>query len=194
MVKCNVPQCAFGLMIDGMPIYKNTTLFASSSLLLALVKGVTCIHDSHGTLSGRCGSVVKTKFAQVWPREMCHRICSGIQALIRQRRRAYLVHDADMFYPTGRGRPRKNPLGIVSAEGVIYDCPACMRRLHKRHLAHTRNGQPPLLCKHCNIAPETWLCPVCLGVKPRDDPAHAKDEGCRYGVGGVEVYRRVKKQ
>ena len=194
VVKCRVPQCALGLMIDGMPIYKNTTLFASSSLLLAPFKGLACTSAAHGTLSGRCGNVDKTKLAQVWPREMCHRICIGIQALMRQRRRAYLLHDADMFYLTGRGRPRKNPLGIVSADGVIYDCPACMQRLHKRHPAHTRNGEPPLLCKHYNIAPENWLCPACLAVKPRDDPAHAEDEGCRYGSGGVEVYRRVKKQ
>ena len=33
---------------------------------------------------------------------------------MRQGRRAYLVHDSDVFCPTGRGRPRKNPLGIVS--------------------------------------------------------------------------------
>ena len=124
----------------------------------------------------------------------CHPICTGIQALIRHRRRAHLVHDADILYPVGRGRPRKNPLGIVSKHEVVYDCPACMRRLHKSHPAHTRNNEPLLLCKHYNHAPENWICPACLAVKPRDDPAHTKDEGCKYGVGGQEVYRKIKKQ
>ena len=69
-----------------------------------------------------------------------------------------------------------------------------MRRLHKSHLAHTRSSEPPLLCEHYNHPPENWICPACLAVKPRDDPAHTRDEGCRYGVGGQEVYRRIKKQ
>lgn len=50
---------------------------------------------------------------------MCHRICIGIQAFIRHGRRSYLVHDADAVYPVGRGRPRKNPLGIVPRHKLL---------------------------------------------------------------------------
>ena len=154
VVKRNIPQCALGLLVDGQPIYKNTTLFASSTLLLNPCKGFKCTCSSHGALDGRRWNVDKSKFAQVWPGEMCQRICVGIQALRRQGRRAYLVHDSEVVFPVGRCRPRKNPLGIVSRHRVIYNCPACMRRLHKSHPAHTRHGGPRLFCKH---TPSKWL-------------------------------------
>ena len=98
--------------------------------------------------------VVKPKFAQVWPREMCHRICIGIEALIRHRGRARSVHDPDAVYPVGRGRFRENPFGIASEEGVIYDCPACMRRLHKYNLGPIRKFGPPSSCKFYNETPK----------------------------------------
>ena len=69
-----------------------------------------------------------------------------------------------------------------------------MRRLHKAHIVHTRNSEPPLVCKFYSHSPEHWICPACLAVTFRHDPIHARDEGCRYGVGGQEVYRRIKKQ
>ena len=103
VVKINIPQCVLGLRIDGRPFYNNTILFASSILLLAPFKGLTCICKEHGSLNGRSGGVDATRFAQVWPHEMCQRICIGIHALLRQRRRAKLVHHSDA-YPVGRPR------------------------------------------------------------------------------------------
>ena len=99
------------------------------------------------------------------------------------------MHGSDA-YPVGRGRPRSNPPGIVSREGVIYDCPACMRRLPKHHPAHTRGDEPPLLCRYYNIEPTFWTCRVCLGARPAEHPEHTSEEGCRYGSGGKEVWRR----
>ena len=51
-----------------------------------------------------------------------------------------------------------------------------------------------MLCKHHKHQPEDWICPACINVKPREDPSHTRDDGCRYGPGGREVYRRIKKQ
>ena len=185
VVKVNVPQCAMGLRVHGEPILKNTTLMASSLLLLEPFKGVRCTCKYHGELMG--GN--KTKLAQVWPRGMCLRICIGISNVLRKRRLGFA-------YPLGggRGRPRKNPLGIVSRQGVIFDCPACLRRLHKEHPAHTRNAEPPLLCKFYNVPPSNWSCDACLRVKPREHPGHTQERGCRYAeVGGLDVHRRRKK-
>ena len=121
-------------------------------ILIMLFRGLKCTCKSHGSLTGETGGTDKTKFAQVWPREMCQRIFTGILNLIRQRRRQYSYPvDGVPLGRRGRGRPRKNPEGIGSKEGVIFDCPACMRRLHKRYPAHTRNGEPPLLCKHYQL-------------------------------------------
>lgn len=146
-VKVNVLQCALGLVVDGQPIYKkNTSPFASSTLLLEPFRGLNCICNAHGALDGCSGNVAKTKLAQVWPRETCHRICTGIQRFLGHIRRSNLVHDSDAVYPVDgmapgrrqrRGRPRKNPEGIVTEEGVIYDCLVCMGRLHKFHQADT---------------------------------------------------------
>ena len=40
VVKCNIPQCALGLIVDGQPICENTALFASSALLLSPFNGL----------------------------------------------------------------------------------------------------------------------------------------------------------
>ena len=114
VVKRNAPHCALGLIIDGQAICKDIMLFASSILLLAQCKGLKFVRNSHGTLLGHSGTVVKTTIAQVWPRGMCHRNCIGIQAKFRHRR-AHLVHDSDasrcrgnvFVYPVDRGRFRE---------------------------------------------------------------------------------------
>lgn len=162
--KVNVPQCALGLVAYGEPTYKNITRLASITLLLEPFRGLKCTCSSHGTLSGYSGGTAGGKFAQVWLREMRQRICIGLRILTRQRVRQYYVE----LYPVGRGRgrPRMVPEGTVSKEGFIYDCFVCMRRLHKRHLAHTRNGEPPLFCKHCRFEQYNWSCDVCLRVGP----------------------------
>lgn len=130
-------------------------LFARNILFIVPFGGLKRTCKAHGILEGRCGTIAKTNFAQVWPCGMCQRIRAGIKSLINHRRRQYYVPGPDACYPIdcvplgrrGRGRPRKNPEGIASKEGVIYDCPASMRRLHERHPAHIRNGELLLLCK-----------------------------------------------
>ena len=46
------------------------------------------------------------------------------------------------------GNPRGSPDGIISREGVIYACLACVAGKHEFHPGHSRNGEHPLLCKH----------------------------------------------
>ena len=155
-VTIKVPQRALGLIMDGQPVCGDTSLLANSSLLVAPFKGPKCTCTSHGALEGRCGNIATTKLAQFWPRETCLRICAGIRSLIKGTRENHLIHDVNACYPVDgmasgfrqrRGTPRKTPEGITSKERIIYDCLACMRRLHKRYPAHARNGEPPLLCK-----------------------------------------------
>ena len=202
VVNINVPWCALGLVVHGQPDYKNTPSMASSTLFIEPFRGLTRICPSHGTLDGRCDETAKAKFAQAWPREMCHTMRIGIQSLIRQLRRSCLVRGSDACYPADvmapcrrrRGRLRKHLEGIVSRHGVTYGCPACMRRLHKLHPAHARNGEPPLLCKLYRHAPSKWSCEARLGVRPAGDPEHILIDGCGFAGGGVGVARRVEKQ
>ena len=200
-VTINAPQCALGLMVDGQPIYKNTIALVSGTILLGPFWSVCCTCRAHGALEGYLGSTPTTKFAQVWRRGMCLEIVNGIRSRIRNRRGNCLVHESDAW-PVGalgpaqrprRGRPRKDPEGIFSTEAVIYDCFACLRRLHNRHPAHTRNGEPPLLCRYYPLGPGDWSCEACLRVRPAEDPRHTLVAGCRM-AGGLEVARRAEKQ
>ena len=88
VVNINVPQCAFGLVVDGQSIYNNNVLIAGIAVSIELCRGVNCTCGYHGTLEGRSGSIPMVKFAQVWPREMCQRICTGMQPSTMQRRRS----------------------------------------------------------------------------------------------------------
>ena len=134
VVAVNVPQCALGFIVGGQPIYKNTTPQVSSPILLQEFQNFHRTHQRHGLLTGAGGSIARTKLAQIRFRAMCQRICNGIPALFRECRRVHLVHASDV-YPVGsprpRGRPRKSPIGVEdNARGVVYDCPACIGRLH----------------------------------------------------------------
>ena len=80
-----------------------------------------------------------------------------------------MVHVFDA-YPTGRGRPRKNPLGIVSKEGVIYDCFACLLRLHKHHLAHIRNGEPFEFVEYISLNQRSGHVKLAWGTSPLNIP------------------------
>ena len=110
------------------------------------------------------------------------------------------MHVSDSF-PLGAfgagpaGRKRKSPEGVVSKrDGVAYDCPARVQRKHKLHPAHTRNGAPPLLCRHYQLEPGKWSCEACLRTRPPEDSSHTLGEGCRFADGGLEKTRRAKKQ
>ena len=102
--------------------------------------------------------------------------------------------DGVPFGRRGRGRPRTKPEGIAFKEGVIHDCLACLRRLHKFHPVHISNGEPPMLQRQYQMDPSGWSFEACLRVRPHDDLDHALAVGCRYADGGKEVARSVKKQ
>ena len=63
VVKINGPQSAFGLVVDGQPIYKNITLLAGSTLPIEPFKCYNSTCRCHGTLEGRSGSISKFKLA-----------------------------------------------------------------------------------------------------------------------------------
>ena len=161
------------------------------------------MHRHHGRLSGTtAGGIARTRLAQVWPRPMCQRICNGIQALLQECRKGNRIHASDAFicmYPIAgtrpRGRPRKSPYGVEDAKrGVIYDCPACIARLHRQHPSHTRKDEPPLLCRYYNDEPAMWDCEACLRTRPSDHPDHHLGRGCRYGPRGLAGERRRRQR
>lgn len=86
VVKVNVLQCALGLVVGGQPAYTNIVLLQNSIFFIEPFEGLKCICSSHGTLEGRIGNIAKVEVAQVWPREVCHRICIGMQSPIGQLR------------------------------------------------------------------------------------------------------------
>ena len=93
-----------------------------------------------------------------------------------------------------KGRPRKTPEGIVSKEGVMFYCPACMRCVHHFCFANFCNGVIPLVCRLYKLEFGKWSCGARFGVRPAGDPEHMLEEGRRFVDGGLEVHRRVEKQ
>lgn len=88
---------------------KHSVMGVSISLLKPF-QGVHCPHESHGSLTGGVGSTSRTKLAHVWPRAMCLRICNGMSTLLRECRKANLLHVSDMFpIVVGGFRPRGGP-------------------------------------------------------------------------------------
>ena len=92
----NVPQCVLGFIVDGQPVYKNTTLLASFVLLFKPFAGCRCTHQHHGVLTEIVGCVCTIRLTQVWPRAMRQKVCNGIQSLLRACRRGHEVHASDM--------------------------------------------------------------------------------------------------
>ena len=93
------------------------------------------------------------------------------------------------------GGPRTNPDGIEDTNlGVLYDCLACLGRKHKHHPDHTRDGEPPQVCRHYNEEFGDWTCEACLRRRLIIDTKHTLIQGCRYEDGGVEIARWTKKQ
>lgn len=104
----------------GEPVCNNITFLSSRISLFEPFRGV-----SHGRLEGSNA----TKLAQVWPRVMCQRICTGTLPFIRQLRGSggSYLHISDRHLPADgvafgrfpRGRPHKNPKGVISKEAFI---------------------------------------------------------------------------
>lgn len=203
VVSINVFQCALGLVVDGTPIYKNTTLWASNRILLKPFIGVRCMHRHHGRLSGTTASgIARSRLAQVWPRPMCQRTCNDIQTLLQECRKGNRIHASEAFicmYPIvgarPRGKPRKSPSGVKGAKrGVIYDCPACIARLHCQHPSDTRKHELPSLCRYYNDETAMWDREACLRTRPGDHPDHHLDSGFWYGPGGLAGERRRRQR
>ena len=144
------PQCAVGLETPehDLPILKLTELWTNAPELIYDFHDVVCTHDQHGTMCGRYRGQQRSRLAQIWPPRMCRMIVEGICCLIRKHRR--VGYDYTFLYlpvevQTGkakRGRPRIYP------ESAHFDCPACKCSRPWSDPRHTRNSEPPLLCKH----------------------------------------------
>ena len=73
-----------------------------------------------------------------------------------------------------RGAPRKYP------EVVIFDCPACKKNRVSTDPEHTRRSEPPLICRHPDVAPIEWSCPGCKAHRPMTHASHTHVDGeCR---------------
>ena len=75
---------------------------------------------------------------------------------------------------------RKSQEGIVSKDGAVNVCFACIARRHAFHPGPSRNGQRSLLCKLCQVKFGRWSSDVCFRVRFVADPVHPSDEGCRF--------------
>ena len=168
------PQCAVGLVSpEGHPLLKMTTLWANAGELLYPFEELQCTCSSHGTLTGQYKGQQRSKLAQVWPLTMCRMIVEGVIALLK---RTSGNRNLEVSYPTTenkRGRPRLHP------EAAVFDCPACRSSRPWSDPRHTRNAEPPLLCRHYNRVPE-YTCPGCVRGSPPDHPSHTRIDGdCR---------------
>ena len=165
------PQCPMGLRVDDEPIYKLTELWASNPELLKPFEGLECTCSSHGELQGSR----KTQLAATYPLDMCRRLISGVEKLLRKNLKSELA------YPTVR---------TLDNRGFIYDCPACKAHKNKKNASHTRRTEPPGVCKYPYetsasepTRPPTdngvFSCPACNGGKSDDHPDHTRTENCR---------------
>ena len=167
------PQCPLGLKSpEGVPIYKLTELWSNHLVLIENFIGLECKCTVHAELAGQYQGKQRSALAQVWPRQFCERIVQGIDKLMRNK--------STTAYPeTGgtsrRGRPRKFP------EYIEFDCPACIGRLGKKNDKHTRNQEPPRLCRWPDEVPEE-ACPGCRKGFAPDHPSHDEDKGCKIQV------------
>ena len=183
--KVTFPQCALGLQVDGEPILKRTTLWASHPLILHQFTGLRCTCERHGELVGKR----KTVAAAIYPLEMCRRLVAAFIEIIKEETMtkssqllAYPTTDEPA--PRKRGRPRKYP------EFVEFDCPACKVHRPKEDSRHTRREEPPLLCKYPHDDFRRIFCPACVANKPADHPDHTYDETCRMPSSRVAGRRR----
>ena len=56
------PQCALGLVVDGQPILKWTTLWSNSWHILWQFEGLECACEDHGILRGKRSTTASTVF------------------------------------------------------------------------------------------------------------------------------------
>lgn len=180
------PQCMFGLQVDGMPIYKNTEFWSNAIELLEPFADIMCNHDQteHFQLIGSYKGKQTTKYAQVFPPQLCKTIVEGIIRLIKNLRNEVVHFSFPSIEGRGRGRPRKYLLGIV------FNCPACQNMKPKEDTGHTRRQEPPGICRYTDEDAGDFTCPACVGNKSADHPDHTRDDNCRQPLARISGLRR----
>ena len=171
----NFPQCAVGLRSpEGVPLLKHTTMWASHPILLQHLQGLACTHTGHGPIHGSHQGCSRSRLSQVWPPELCRRLVAGVVDLKRtlETTSAYPVpgepHPGQAQEETSgrRGRPRQIP------QGIMFDCVGCRHMRVATDTSHTRNVEPPGLCRYPHVEPIDYPCPACRTHKRADHPSH----------------------
>ena len=205
------PQCALGLMNpeQDQPLLKWTTIWSNSIQVLRQFEGLQCVHTSHGVITGVYKGRSRSSWAQVWPVQMCRKIllgtCSCIHAATN---RTEIRHRQDVLWATSpaypeleiaagpgperkkRGRPPTLPGGFRQSE-MDYGCPGCKKRKPWTDESHTRQGQPPQMCKY-EKEPE-YTCEGCVKSRPPDHRSHTREAGnCRQPAKRETGVRRAR--
>ena len=159
-------------------------MWANHRSLLEPFQGLACTcKREHGKLEGSYKGKLRSRLAQVWPAEMCHRIVSGIMTVLQTSMKA------SRSYPV----EEKRKDGSKYPWGAIFDCSACKRKLHQFDVRHTRKDSPPDLCRFWDICAEIYECPACVKQLSADHPDHTRRPSeCRCPNSRVTGVRRKK--
>ena len=122
---------------------------------------------------------------------MCVRLVQGIVNFIRASRIRKTVwwhidtlHENDWLIIENYPAEKKKGPQPKFPRGTIFDCPACREGHLSTHPSHTRNHEPPGLCRYYDKEAGTYTCPSCLSKSPfvrqADHPGHTFDENCRH--------------
>ena len=66
---------------------------------------------------------------------------------------------------------------------MLFDCVGCRHMRAATGLSHTRNTEPPGLCRYLHVDPIDYSCPACRTHKRAEHPDHTNVEGeCRAPV------------
>ena len=145
---------------------KHTTRWANHRSLLEPFNGLECnCQCEHGNLEGSYRGQLRSRLAQTWPAEMCHRIVSGVMTLLQSTCRLSARH-----YPVADGRRD----GTRYPWDAVFDCVACKRKWHQFDIRHTRNDSPPDLCTFWDVDPTVFECPACVRKLAGDHPDHTR--------------------
>ena len=155
------PQCALGLVSpEGQPLLKWTTVWTSHFCLAEPFMNLRCTHDQHGDISGSFEGRKRSKLAQVWTLAFCRKVVFGIEAL-----KAVAVlpsKDGSGSTPQSAFPLRRSDI----PDAAIFDCQGCKWGRVSTDKSHTRNTEPPGLCRHPHVKTIVWKCAAC--------EAHAK--------------------
>jgi len=91
--------------------------------------------------------------------------------------------------------PPKTPKGDkhqIYPKEVVFDCPACKRRFPATDRKHTRNQEPPEICRFPFVEPDEEItCEGCIANRSFDHGSHTGDHRCQVPDPGTHGTRRT---